>query len=283
MAIRNMRQIIGAAAIALIAATASAQQPFRHAPIQVLREPNGAVATLRGGPMTSANWSGYAVTKYETGRTFQSVVGSWIVPSVSEGQSTDTTNPGQYSAVWVGIGGDCTDANCTAGDATLIQAGTAQDIRPNGAVQYYAWYELLPGDEIALPSSYTVAPGDNINVSISCIEDCADATQLWEIRMFNGTHLWEWRQDFSYGSSELSAEAIVEAPSRDGILPLPDFGTAAVPIFSAGTYPTDITYSGNAIVMQTPWGQTSNPSQLAAGNRSNVCYGFEALTDCSPP
>src|SRR6516164_5994586 len=164
---------------------------------------------------------------------------TWVVPTVSFGQSTDTTSSTQYSANWVGIGGFCANQLCTRGDHTLIQLGTEQDVSPSpppsGTANYYAWYEVLPQAETPLdPVKYPVSAGDLMTASLSCQQPCSGKKQNWTLSMTDtdptqNIQKWFWSIQLSYGSSLLSAEWIEEAPYSGGILPLADFGTAHFP------------------------------------------------------
>jgi hypothetical protein len=270
--------------VALGISTAWGAQPPHHAPIRPLRTPNGLVATGARGEISTGNWSGYAVASYQTGQSYTGVEASWTVPAVGYGHSTDTADSTQSSSLWIGIGGFCENAGCAAADATLIQIGTEQDATPDGSTDYYAWWEVLPARGTRLRSEYVVHPGDQITASVRCIENCHQSKQTWQFRMVNLTEGWLFTKSVRYGSSELSAEAIMEAPSGGGgILPLPDYGTAAFSVMQADGAKPHLSISANGIAMQDPWGQTSSPSMAALADAFDTCYGFEALTVCTEP
>src|SRR6184192_2986206 len=81
------------------------------------------------GSNQSSNWSGYNQGTLEQGGTlFTSVAGAWVVPTATQ----HTNGQAEYSSSWIGIGGGCVNANCSATDGTLIQAGTEQDVSSSG-------------------------------------------------------------------------------------------------------------------------------------------------------
>lgn len=157
----------------------------------------------------SQNWSGYVVNS-AAGKSFSSVSGSWVEPSVSSSSSDG------YSAFWVGIGGASSQSQA------LEQVGTAAQT-VNGQTSYYAWYELVPSSQVQL--NMTIHPGDQMsgkvtvngsNVTISLTDHTTGQSVTKTLQMSN--------PDTS------SAEWIAEAPAAeqsDGsmqILPLADFG-----------------------------------------------------------
>ena len=83
------------------------------------------------------------------------------------------------SSDWIGIGGGCIDAGCTATDSTLIQTGTEQDVDSTGAASYSAWWELVPAPSLTI-SNMTVAPGDHMHASISEVVPDSD---VWTITL----------------------------------------------------------------------------------------------------
>jgi len=158
----------------------------------------------------SPNWAGYmVVSDLSSPAPMVAVVnGSWTVPSV-----TGTSD--SYSAVWIGIGGQY--------DTTLVQAGTLQDW-VNGQAEYSAFYEALPAGLITI-DSINVSPGDVISVSISLVDSAAN---IWSIELLDGTTGQSFQTSLAYGSTQLSAEWIVERPTLvadNQIATMPDFGS----------------------------------------------------------
>lgn len=275
--------------VAVSAPAAVGAAPVAGGPIIPLRGPSGHVLRNSQNQPTSSNWSGYAVARYETGNSYTSASGTWVVPSVS----VPTGESYGYSASWVGIGGSCLNADCSLVDDTLIQLGTSQDATSSGA-DYYAWYEMLPRPEARIHKP--VSPGDHI---VASLEDAAAPHgppsgkghgkghgQTWTLTIVDTSSAhasWTWSHTVSYDSSLASAEWIEEAPSSMtlGVLPLADFGTVT---FDPGTVnggaSPDLT-QGDGIVMDNPNGQTatvSKPDSDADG--FNDCFG---PTSCEPP
>jgi Peptidase A4 family len=276
--------LVLASAVGMTTISSAAEQlskpRLKHAPIQLHRNPDGSPQRGLRNQFISTNWSGYVVANYQTGVKYNSASMTWVVPTVSYGQSTDTTSSTQYSANWVGIGGFCANQLCTRGDHTLIQLGTEQDVSPSGITNYYAWYEVLPQPETPLdPTSHPVHPGDLMTASLSCQPPCSGKKQNWTLSMTDETQKWTWSMKLSYGSSLLSAEWIEEAPYSGGILPLANFGTAKFPGPDLANNTSPTVSSANIIQMQDPWGQWANPSAATAPD-FNACWGFGVFTPC---
>jgi hypothetical protein len=120
---------------------------FRHAPIEVHRNPDGTPAHGLKNQWLSGNWPGYELANLQTGQKYTQAQMTWVVPTVTYGPSSASTSSSEYSANWGGIGGFCENRLCTRVDKTLIQLGTEQDVAPDGTTQYYAWYEMFPAAE----------------------------------------------------------------------------------------------------------------------------------------
>ncbi len=167
--------------------------------------------------LVSYTWSGYVVASdvLFPQPLVTSVNGSWTVPAVT----TSVTNT--YSAAWIGIGGHS--------DKTLIQCGTEHD-SINSQPRYSAWYEMLPDYAITI-KDFAVSPGDQISASIALVDGI---TNQWLIQMVNQANGQSFRQAFTYNSSRLSAEWVVERPTVNGaITTLSDFGTVTFTNISA--------------------------------------------------
>ena len=136
----------------------------------------------------SSNWSG----QVDEGATYTGVYGDWTVPTVVPSIGAE------YSSSWIGIDGATTN--------TLIQTGTGQD-SAGGTTAYNAWYELLPGAEIVIPSA-PVSPGDQMQASI-----VETALNTWTITIADVTASWSASGPLSYVTPGTSAEWIEEAPT----------------------------------------------------------------------
>jgi len=167
---------------------------------------------------TSGNWSGYV----ENGGPFSSVMGEWTVPTVvSDGSS----------CTWVGIDGQ-------GANTPLIQTGTEQDdsggfLGIGEGTSYYAWYEMLPADQVTIPKP--VSPGDEIIAFVLAGGDkppVPNQPATFWIYMNNVTKNWYWTKSFTYRSRLNSAEWIMERTTTCpidnwfcGYATLPNFGT----------------------------------------------------------
>jgi peptidase A4-like protein len=257
----------------------------KHYTIQVRRRTDGRVARNLQNQIVTNNWSGYVVANFVTGQIYTSAQGTWVVPTVT--YFSDPHFSAEYSSSWVGIGGFCENANCTVADNSLIQLGTEQDAS-SSRTRYYAWYEALPSPIKKIPMS--ISPGDTITVSLQLIS-AGKKSQSWMLRMEDTTAAQSWSTTLNYNSSQLSAEWIEEAPSSSGgILPLADYGPSAA-VSPAPAFDLGLTSSGSpsltpsqGLVMNDPWGQTSNPSSVDSDSDGfNTCWGNGAMQPCSPP
>jgi hypothetical protein len=158
--------------------------------------------------VNSSDWAGYVVSS-----DFQSpqpivtgVNASWRIPRIKN--SSENT----YSAMWVGIGGFFDD--------TLIQAGSTQAYVNNYEI-YTVWYELLPAEAITI-AFFRIRPGDEMAVAIQLVNSTSN---LWSIDIYDRTSGGRFTETFTYASSQLSAEWIVERPEINGQTSiLADFG-----------------------------------------------------------
>lgn len=260
----------------------------KHSPIQPRRNEDGSLKRGLREEVATENWSGYAVASFETSTPQNAVYyykasGWWTIPKVSYAPFGRRSRSWEYSSSWVGIGGYCENSNCTSGDNSLIQLGTEQDVSPSGATDYYAWYEMLPDNPVLIP--YPVQPGDFIEGHLECTAPCTPgAEQTWLLTMQNFTEGWFWQTTVQYQSSLLSADWIQEAPWYNGVLPLADYGAMGEFGTRTNGADTNLTLATNGIVMEDPWGQTSNPSAPLAGQVFNACWGNgTTLTSCPEP
>ncbi len=132
---------------------------------------------------------------------------SWTVPRIGVFSSD------AYSSAWIGIGGQS--------EKTLIQAGTEHD-SINGQEYYSVWYEMLPDDAVRI-NSVRISPGDLITASITLVNSNINQ---WAIRIHDVTSGQGFYRTFTYNSSRLSAEWILERPHvKSGVTLLANFGT----------------------------------------------------------
>jgi len=197
--------------------TASSTDAFVLVPISSpSRHHRAAVPRLRNANGTSGNWAGYAAADTlaaPMSGAVSDVKGTWTVPSVS---ATDSDNT--YSSIWVGIDG--------YSDGTVEQAGTEQDVTPDGAV-YYAGFEMYPkfGYRIV---SFPVEPGDVIFAEVHY-----RGNNRFDLSIRNMTRNVSFNTTQRSKAKRQSAEWIVEAPYSRGTLPLADFGTVKLTDYSA--------------------------------------------------
>jgi hypothetical protein len=169
----------------------------------------------------SGNWFGYNQGTLEQGGTlFHSITGDWTVPSATQ----HTAGQAEASSDWIGIGGGCVDAGCTATDSTLIQTGTEQDVGSNGSPSYSAWYELVPAPSLTI-SNMKVSPGDHMHASIA---ETVPNSNVWKITLQDVTRNESYSTTVPYSSTHATAEWIEETPLEIGT----NAGFAALPNLS---------------------------------------------------
>jgi hypothetical protein len=172
---------------------------------------------IRANPTQSNNWMGYNQgTLEQGGKLFNSITGDWTVPTATQhsaGQSAASSD-------WIGIGGGCIDAGCTATDSTLIQTGTEQDVSSSGAASYSAWWEIIPAPSLTI--NMTVSPGDHMHASIA---EVVPNSNLWTITLTDVTRNESFSQTVPYTSTHTTAEWIEETPLLIGTNP----GLSALP------------------------------------------------------
>ena len=153
---------------------------------------------------SSMDWSGWDATA----GSYTSVAASWTVPAV-----TCTTAETSYSADWVGLDGD--------GSEAVEQIGTSSDC-DSGTPAYSAWYEFYPSVSVDVPNP--VQAGDKITASVTAVAHSDDFT----VMLTDTTAKWTvHKTEASPEGSGASAEIIAEAPSGseqgNSVLPLADF------------------------------------------------------------
>ncbi|HLI52234.1 MAG TPA: G1 family glutamic endopeptidase, partial [Thermomicrobiaceae bacterium] len=209
------------------------------APIVPLPSPSVATTGGQTQIVVSANWSGYSVDSWRTGKQYISASGEWTVPAVTLG---DSTKP-KYSGTWIGIGGDCANSQCTKVYSDLIQVGTEEDVTTAGAT-YNAWYEMLPQAETPI-NSLVIHPGDVITAFIQGVPLPGTVRNKklqpveWFLSLTDLSTLQSWSKVVSYNSSLSSAEWIEEAPTvGKNIARLADFGLLTFdPVSANGANP----------------------------------------------
>jgi len=217
--------------------------------------------TLQTQDVVSTSWAGYAVGSNLLLRqpAVVAVNGSWTVPAVNVSEDN------RYSSAWIGIGGQS--------DHTLIQVGTEHDSL-NGQAKYSAWYEMLPDNSIAIPE-VAVSSGDRITASVSLVDT---EENEWLVEIHNLSNGQGFSQIFTYNSSMLSAEWVVERPMvNNQTTTLTDFGSVTFTNATAqlrSKVGTISSFPNYAIVMSTAQNvKLTQVSPLSKdGSSFNVTY-----------
>jgi hypothetical protein len=266
----NIAYFLCAAALAAgatgpaVAETDGGAARLTNSPMQTGHTPDGNFRRIHNSIVTGY-WSGYAVN---ASAPYTSASGTFQVPSVTYDGRTNAT---EYVSHWVGIGG--------YGDSTLIQLGAMEWVGPSGGPSYVVWYELYPAG--ALEVSRSVKPGDVITASLQCTAACSPSSvQTWQLSLTDQTAGWSWTQSFQYQSSMASAEWITEAPGWP-TLPLANYRQVTFDPVEANGLNPNLSLSANGVIMQDPYGETSNPSAPVNGDVFSTCWGAGALTPCT--
>ena len=198
---------------------------------------------------TAINWAGY-VAEGHSG-SYHSVSTTWTQPSIRCGPSEQSA-----AAFWTGLDG--------LGSSTVEQTGTVAECS-NGAVAYFAFYELFPKRAFQIP--HTPSPGDVLTATATAV-----TSHSFSLTLHDATAGWTFTTTKKLGGAHLaSAEAIAEAAflPGHGIQPLSDFGTVN---FSGTTANGQAiaAFNPEPLTMVTSDGSTvrATPSALSGGNFS---------------
>ena len=225
--------------------------------------------SLKANTNTSSNWFGYNQGTLEQGsKLFNSITGDWTVPTATQ----HTAGQDEASSDWIGIGGGCIDAGCTATDSTLIQTGTEQDVS-SGTASYSAWWELVPAPSITI-SGMTVAPGDHMHASLA---EVVPDSNVWTISIQDVTRGESFSQTVPYPSTHATAEWIEETPLEIGT----NAGFAALPNLTNPAW-TSATVNGASAGLKTSEEMDlidSNSNVIGAPSAPNAtANGFDECT-----
>jgi hypothetical protein len=240
-----------------VSAGGAIAKPMKLKKIHRLSAKGGALLKPAGTGLNtnqSSNWFGYNQgTLEQGGKLFTSIGGEWVVPTAKQ----HTAGQAEDSASWIGIGGGCVDANCTASDNTLIQTGTEQDVASNGSTSYDAWFELIPAPELVV-TNVAIHPGDTVKATIS-----SSVPEVWTITLTDLTDGQGFTETLPYSSSMDTAEWIEETPleigTNAGLAALPDLGTVNFDLSTTNGAPAGLKSSeemqlidGNGAPLMTP-------------------------------
>ena len=147
------------------------------------------------------NWGGYAVT----GGTYDSVTGSWVVPSLE-----CSVTSGDVS-FWPGLDGWTS--------SSVEQIGLDAVCASGGKIEYNPWVEMYRANSIYFTE--TVKAGDRMTSSVT-----TSGNGSFKLVLADPTQGWTKTYTKTLTSAALSsAEVIVEAIGSQNIPPCPDFGS----------------------------------------------------------
>ncbi|HEY8028784.1 MAG TPA: G1 family glutamic endopeptidase [Gaiellaceae bacterium] len=262
----KIASVLAVAAALMASGSAAAAAPSAH----------GQLIHVRANTNQSSNWFGYNQGSLEQGgKLFTSITGDWTVPTVSQ----HTAGQAEDSSDWIGIGGGCVDAGCTATDSTLIQAGTEQDVS-GGVASYSAWWELVPAPSISI--SMTVGPGDHMHASLA---ELVAGSNAWTITLQDVTRNETFTQTVPYSSTSLTAEWIEETPlilgTNAGFAALPNLTSPVFDLATVNGAPANLTSSEQMQLIDSNGNVIGSPSAP-----DSDADGFNACTwatSCAAP
>lgn len=206
-----------------------------------------------GVPNPSDNWCG-AVVFPSTGDSFQSISGSWVVPSAVAPPQIGVGATGFACGIWVGIDG------AFSSSTDLLQVG----VQAYENTSWYAFWQWVPDDLQWQITNFPVSPGDNVLV-VLCTSGAGSTTGgLFWVNYATGGMV-----NVAYGrlgalrappETKLAgncAEWIVEAPYyAGGPTSLANFGSVTFMDCQAVTMNKAIVNAGTgeAIAMNNPYG-----------------------------
>ena len=216
--------VFAAIATSAVVAPSAEAAPAAHGDVVHIVKPGIAAQASH-----SNNWFGYNQgTLEQNGKLFHSITGDWTVPTATQ----HSPGKAEASSDWIGIGGGCLNANCTLGDATLIQTGTEQDVSRSGKASYSAWWELIPAPSVTI-ARMTVTPGDHMHAAVA---ETISGSNVWNITLRDVTRSETFTTTVPYPSTHATAEWIEETPlvigTGAGLAPLPNLSKTA---FDLGT------------------------------------------------
>jgi hypothetical protein len=120
------------------------------------------------GGFTNNAWSGGII---DTG-TWATVIGEWVIPTVSKPTEPQGTEGGWNSSSWIGIDGFANN--------DVLQVGIEQKVSAQGVASYIAWVEwfVQGGDVNKFPyinqsniPNFPVSPGQTVSCSVQYINN----------------------------------------------------------------------------------------------------------------
>jgi hypothetical protein len=164
------------------------------------------------------------------------------------------TSQNTYSAYWVGLDGDTT--------STVEQLGTEADC-VGGIARYSSWYEVYPHRSFAAPVA--VMPDHTYHASV--VSEGSGRFQLSLQDTTTNGPTFTTIQKLS-NAKLASAEAIVEAPSGGGVLPLANFATAQFSGVTANGATLTSPPADAITMVNTSGAVKARPTALSGGNFS---------------
>jgi hypothetical protein len=188
----------------------------------------------------SDHWSG-ALTRdpWPNWSGVRTVVGTWVVPTVSK-PTWNAGSDGQWiSSSWIGLGGYQDDPSNL--NPPLLQAGITHEVNQSDTPIYYAWYAFDIGENRI--DNFVVRAGDEVNFSVQYQPN----GQLANFTLLNVATGNYHPLAFGLDSNHIpgtSVEWIVEVPGGG----YSDLGGKVIPQMTPVTFTSAIACNGEAIL-----------------------------------
>lgn len=240
---------------------------YIEAKFEIVKSRHGRRAHLSvdNSTFTSATWSGGIV--FPASGTFQSIIGSFVVPTVQAGGPTDQD---YYCATWIGIDGFSINS---IGSDDVCQAGVETNFI-SGAQQTTPWYEWYPYLQSNI-ANFPVSAGDTIFISIVTTGNGATTATLLFVDVTTNQYVhFTFPAPNNVSLVGDCAEWIVEAPQVNGSqTQLADYGEVSflgTAVTSGSDYPAS---GGDVINMVIPnTNQVISQATLVSGGGVECQY-----------
>jgi len=184
--------------------------------------------------LESSNWAGGILTAPPAGQTFNSVVGTFTVPTPSIPAGSKGASA---ASAWVGIDGD------TAQNA-ILQTGIDFNVAASGAVSFDAWFEWFPLASTDF-TGITIKAGDVINLSVVASSSSSGTAKIENVSTGVTVSKVISAPNTAAHLQGQNAEWIVEDfEEGNSLVPFADFGTVVFTSASAKTQSETVTLSG---------------------------------------
>ncbi len=176
-----------------------------HLPKRI-HKPSHFDKPLDGLCLPSPVWSGAVVRNpWPDWTGVRTVVGTWVVPTVSKPTWPAGIDGGWISSSWIGLGGYTEPKSASP----LLQAGVTHDVDPSGIPNYYAWFAFDFAENKI--DDFAIHAGDEVNFSVQYLPS-GQTANLTFLNVNTGAYRAMMFGLDNFHVPGLSVEWIVEVP-----------------------------------------------------------------------